>query len=335
MTEQFVFSVTEGSQIGEVRRRVVGAVCNLGFSETEVGKLAIIVTEAATNLVKHAVHGEVVVRWLEDRGKRGVELLALDKGPGIANVTDSMRDGYSTTGSPGTGMGAMIRLAARFDLHSAPDQGTVLMAQFWPGGCTDGKSSDPVDIGVICRAKPGQSACGDGWESINLPGRKLLLVADGLGHGPEAAMAAQEAIRIVRTNHYYRPARIVELAHSALRHTRGAVLGVAEMDLSQNLIHYAGVGNIAGAIISAEGSRHLVSVNGTVGHDVRKIQEFSYSFPRNALLVLHSDGLTSHWNLDHYPGLLMKSPSLIAGVLYRDYQRGTDDVTVLAARAAA
>lgn len=335
MTEQFVFAVTEASQVAEVRRQVVGPASHLGFSETDLGKVAIIVTEVATNLVKHAVHGEVVVRWLEDRGKRGVEILAVDKGPGMANLSDSIRDGYSTAGSPGTGMGAMSRLAGRFDLHSAPDKGTVLMTQLWSGGSPDGASSESLDVGVICRAKPGETICGDGWDTINLPGRKLLLVVDGLGHGPQAATAAQEAIRTVRAHARQRPARIVELAHAALRPTRGAVLGVAEMDLSQNLIHYAGVGNIAGAITSTAGIRHLVSVNGTVGHDIRKIQEFSYPFPRNALLVLHSDGLTSHWNLDHYPGLLMKSPGLIAGVLYRDYQRGTDDVTVLAARVAA
>ena len=109
--------------------------------------------------------------------------------------------------------------------------------------------------------------------------------------------------------------------------------GVAEIDLVQNCVRYAGVGNISGVIVSNGSSRHLVSTNGTVGHDVRKVQEFSYPFPDNALLVLHSDGLTSHWNMDAYPGLIVKPPSLIAGVLYRDFQRGNDDVTVVAARA--
>ncbi|HVQ62946.1 MAG TPA: SpoIIE family protein phosphatase, partial [Terriglobia bacterium] len=165
-------------------------------------------------------------------------------------------------------------------------------------------------------------------------GRVLLLVVDGLGHGLGAATAAQEAIRSFRSNLQHSPARIVESAHAALRSTRGAVLGIAEIDLPQKLVRYAGVGNISGVIVSDSSSRHLVSTNGTVGQDVRKVQEFSYPFPTDAVLVLHSDGLTSHWNLTNYPGLLRKAPGLIAGTLYRDYQRGTDDVTVVAARAA-
>jgi hypothetical protein len=76
----------------------------------------------------------------------------------------------------------------------------------------------------------------------------------------------------------------------------------------------------------------MVSYNGTVGHEVRKIQEFTYQWPQQGLLVMHSDGLKTQWRLDRYPGLMHKHPSLIAGVLYRDFNRGRDDVTVLVAR---
>ena len=332
MTEQFIFAVTEASQVAEVRRQVVALASKLGFSETEVGKAAIVATEAATNLAKHAVQGEVVVRLLEAQDRSGIEILALDKGPGMVNVTQSLRDGYSTAGSPGTGMGAMRRLARWFDLHSDP-KGTGVLAEVWSGRMSEGKSPDSMDMGVVCRAKRNEVVCGDGWGTASLPGRILILVVDGLGHGLGAATAAQEAIRIFRSNPQYSPARIVEAAHAALRSTRGAVLGIAEIDLAQKLVRYAGVGNISGVIVSDGSSRHLVSTNGTVGQDVRKVQEFSYPFPTDAVLVLHSDGLTSHWNLSNYPGLLRKAPGLIAGILYRDYQRGSDDVTVVAARA--
>jgi anti-sigma regulatory factor (Ser/Thr protein kinase) len=333
MTEQFVFAVTEGSQVAEVRRQVVALASKLGFSETDVGKAAIVATEAATNLAKHAVQGEVVVRLLEDEDRSGIEILALDKGPGMVNVAQSLRDGYSTAGSPGNGMGAMNRLSRSFDLHS-DSKGTGVLAEVWPGRASEGTSSRSMDIGVVCRAKRNEVVCGDGWESATFSGRTLLLVVDGLGHGLGAFTAAQDAVRIFRSNSQHRPARIVEAAHGALRSTRGAVLGVAEIDLTQKLVRYAGVGNISGVIVSDSGSRHLVSTNGTVGQDVRKVQEFSYPFPTDAVLVLHSDGLTSHWSLSNYPGLLRKAPGLIAGILYRDYQRGSDDVTVVAARAA-
>ena len=332
MTEQFIFAVTEMSQVAEVRRQVVALASKLGFNPTEVGKAALVATEAATNLAKHAVQGEVLIRLLEDQDRSGIEILALDKGPGMVNVAQSLRDGYSTAGSPGTGMGAMRRLARSFDLHSDP-KGTALLAEVWSGRACEGRSPDSMDVGVVSRAKRNEVVCGDGWGAASFTGRVLLLVVDGLGHGLGAATAAQEAIRIFRSNSQHGPARIVEAAHAALRSTRGAVLGIAEIDLGQKLVRYAGIGNISGVIVSDGSSRHLVSTNGTVGQDVRKVQEFSYPFRTDAVLVLHSDGLTSHWNLSNYPGLLRKAPALIAGILYRDYQRGTDDVTVLAARA--
>jgi anti-sigma regulatory factor (Ser/Thr protein kinase) len=123
MTEQFIFAVTEASQVAEVRRQVVALASKLGFSETEVGKAAIVATEAATNLAKHAVQGEVVIRLLEDQDRSGIEILALDKGPGMVNVAQSLRDGYSTAGSPGTGMGAMSRLGPLVRFTFGPDEG--------------------------------------------------------------------------------------------------------------------------------------------------------------------------------------------------------------------
>jgi anti-sigma regulatory factor (Ser/Thr protein kinase) len=209
MTEQFIFAVTEASQVAEVRRQVVGLASKLGFSATEAGKAAIVATEAATNLAKHAVHGEIVVRLLEDQDKSGIEILALDKGPGMVNVAQSLRDGYSTAGSPGTGMGAMRRLARSFDLHSDPTKGTAVFAEIWSGRASESNSPDAMDIGAVCRAKRNEVVCGDGWEAASFTGRVLLLVVDGLGHGLGAATAAREAIRSFRSNLQHSPARIV------------------------------------------------------------------------------------------------------------------------------
>jgi hypothetical protein len=78
----------------------------------------------------------------------------------------------------------------------------------------------------------------------------------------------------------------------------------------------------------ASGSAH----NGIAGHEARRIHEFSYPFPDDGLLVLHSDGLKSQWSLDGYPGLAERDPALIAGILFRDFNRGRDDVTVVVAR---
>jgi len=69
-----------------------------------------------------------------------------------------------------------------------------------------------------------------------------------------------------------------------------------------------------------------------VGHRIGKVQEFTTSWESGSILILHSDGLGSHCALDAYPGLTARDPSVIAGVLYRDYGRQTDDMTVMVVR---
>jgi hypothetical protein len=128
------------------------------------------------------------------------------------------------------------------------------------------------------------------------------------------------------------PAARLQCIHAALRNTRGAAVAVAEVDPRRDTVRFCGVGNVSGAAVSDQGTRTMVSQNGTVGHEMRKVSEFSYPWPAHALLVLHSDGLSTHWSLDGYPGLSRRHPSLIAGVLYRDFKRGRDDVTVVVAR---
>lgn len=106
-------------------------------------------------------------------------------------------------------------------------------------------------------------------------------------------------------------------------------MAIAEINFEQQQVRFAGIGNIVANISSPTRYHNLVSYNGTVGHEVRKIHEFTYPWYVNGLLTMHSDGLSTQWKLDRYPGLSQKHPSLIAGVLYRDFHRDRDDVTVL------
>jgi hypothetical protein len=157
-------------------------------------------------------------------------------------------------------------------------------------------------------------------------------MADGLGHGPLAARAADEAVHVFKENLHAHPIEILEQAHGPLRATRGAGMSVAEISLTDRLLRYAGVGNIAGVILDGRVRRGLATTNGTVGHEVQQFREFTYPWPDGAVLVLHTDGLSARWNLDDYPGLIRRHPALIAGVLYRDFRRTNDDATVLVAR---
>jgi len=327
MEPQQFLTVADISQVAEARRLVTKLGARMGLDETEKGRLAIVATEIATNLIKHAEGGLLLLRALGADQNDGIEILAIDKGPGIVDLAQSIRDGYSTAGTPGGGLGAIYRLSKLFDLYSVPTGGTVLLSR----ASSRPSALEPFEIGVVCLPKPGEEVCGDSWDVAQSQERSVFLVADGLGHGPLAAEAGQEAIRIFRKNLNGNPAVIVEALHAGLRSTRGAVLAVVEIDGVHDRVCMAGVGNISVTIQSPENNRRLVSLNGTVGCDVRKIREFASPWPEDGMLIMHSDGLETHWNLRKYPGLASRHPGVVAGTLYRDHCRGNDDITVLVA----
>lgn len=325
--------LTDASLVGEARRLATELARNLGFSDAGKARIALVVTETATNALRHGKNARLLLRTLHERTGGGIEVVSVDSGRGMTDIDRCLEDGYSTGGSAGTGLGAIQRLSNVFDIYSQADAGTVLLAQVW--GNTDSRLTLSLDVGCVCVAKAHEEACGDLWAFQSRPDSDLFMLADGLGHGPSAAQAADEAGRVFETDRKSQPKEIVEASHGPLRATRGASLAVAEVCFNQGLLRYAAVGNISGRVLSGGASRSLVSHAGTVGYGAHRVQEFSYPWPADALLVLHSDGLLTRWSLDAYPSLVLHHPAVIAGVLYRDFERGRDDLTVLVARDAA
>jgi anti-sigma regulatory factor (Ser/Thr protein kinase) len=330
----FVLPVTAGdsSQVGHARRRGVAMAVAMGFSEVRQGQLGIIITEAAGNIAAHAQQGEIVLIPWEFRGDSGIDVLALDHGKGIADIGRSLEDGFSTAGTPGQGLGAMSRLSSALQIYSSSGNGTVLFARVVRESASAEVGAKDYSLGVVSLPIVGETACGDAWNAVYTPGRSIYIVADGLGHGPAAAEAAAEALRVFAESAHLSPTRILEDAHGALAKTRGAAVAVAEVDHAKGLLNYAGVGNIAGAILQGSKSRSMVSMNGTLGHTIGRIQQFAYPWEKDSSLIMHSDGLATRWNFEQYPGLSGRHPALMAGVLYRDFCRKRDDVTILITR---
>jgi anti-sigma regulatory factor (Ser/Thr protein kinase) len=319
-------NIDHSSQTAEARRQARGLAVQHGFDEAAAERVAIVTTEAATNLLKHAGSGELLLgascvadAWL-------IDILALDRGPGMRTGACSV-DGYSTSGTPGTGLGAMLRMSAHFDVYSQPGAGTALFAQVSRNGPPS--ASDPFVYGVQI-AKPGEDVCGDQWDFREHRGGVTIVVADGLGHGPDACAAARAATAALRRTDDLSPKDLVTRMHESMRHTRGAAIGIVELGKERRLAHFCGLGNITGRIFEGGAPpRSMVSTNGTAGVEARVIREFSYPWPPGAAVILHSDGLSARWDLADYPGLLAHDPGVIAGVLIRDHCRYTDDVTVV------
>jgi anti-sigma regulatory factor (Ser/Thr protein kinase) len=322
-------TVHDASQVAEARRAAVVLARKLGFEDEDAGRVAIVATELATNLVKHGGGGELLVGVFEDGGGEGLECVALDKGPGMPDVERCLKDGYSTAGSPGTGLGAIARQSEFFDLFSRPGSGTAALARLHKGRRKAQSASHGCAFGAVSVAKAGEEVSGDGWSARVHADGFTLMVVDGLGHGPFAAEAAFAATEIFAKNHSAAPAEILERIHGVLRSTRGAAVSVARLDRERGQVRFAGIGNVSGTLIAGATARKMVSHNGTAGHAVKRIQEFTYEFTGRPVVILCSDGLGTSWSLDRYPGLVSRHPALVAAVLYRDFTRGRDDVTVL------
>jgi anti-sigma regulatory factor (Ser/Thr protein kinase) len=327
---QWMIEINDPSQVGEARRAAILFAERLGMNETDRGAIAIAVTELASNILKHAKRGQISGERLCGNGKHGVRLLAIDRGPGIRNIANALEDGYSTAGTCGNGLGAVRRLSTLFDIYSLPDRGTCVLAEFWPMKQTprDGR----IEIGMISVALRGEPVCGDSWLFKTNRDTAWLMVADGLGHGVYAAEAAREAERILAEAESSSPASIMRDCHDALKKTRGAAAAIATINYDKGTICFAGTGNISAVLENGGHRRGLASHNGTVGHQMARLQEFTFPWGNESTLIMHSDGLATRWNLADYPGILNKHPSLIAAVLYRDFCRERDDVTVLVAR---
>jgi anti-sigma regulatory factor (Ser/Thr protein kinase) len=304
-----------------------------GFDDTDAHRVGIVATEMGTNLVKHAGGGELLMRIVDGAPELEIEVLSLDRAKGMANVAQSMADGHSTAGSPGNGLGAMRRLSELFDIHSVPGRGTAILTRFRQKR-SPLRNRASLDIAGVSVALGGEPVCGDVWDVQHRHDGAFALVVDGLGHGTFAAVAATAARSIFRSRAFPATTEALAAIHDGIRHTRGAAGAIVNLRVSSRSIAAAGVGNISTAVCANGHVRQAVSHNGTLGHEARYFKEYSYPWEPGALLIMHSDGLTSHWSLDPYPGLCARHPALIAAVMYRDFSRGRDDVTVLVAREA-
>lgn len=333
------FEVHEPSQVGEVRRAASRIAEGIGFDEAATGRVALVVTELGTNLVRHAKGGRLLVAAVaNDAGAMVVEVLSLDHGPGIANIAGCMSDGYSTGGTPGTGLGAVRRLSDEFDMFSAVPAGTVILARVAARTQLDRGAApaalaqaegDGFSIAAIALAAPGEIVCGDSWAVVRNGNRAALIVADGLGHGPYAAEASIAATAVFEDIAFNGPSAVLQKVHDNLRATRGAAVALADLDCSNNTLVFAGAGNIVGRLISGIEDRSLLTQNGTAGLQIGRLQDIQYEWPAHSLLVMHSDGLTTRWKLEGYQSILQHHPCVIAAWLIRDHSRGRDDATVV------
>ena len=320
--------VTETSAVAEARRRARRTANAVGLNSLKVEHAAIVATEIAQNVLRHGGGGRMLIEVFGAPSLERLHIVGHDDGPGIGRVDRMMRDGETTKGSPGTGLGAIKRLSDRVDIFSEPGR-TVVAAEFRRQTV---RHDDPVDHAGFKLAFPGERRCGDTVAVRSSHDECLYFLADGLGHGAKAAGAAVAARKAFSAAKGGDPVDLLLQVGEALRDTRGAVGAVVALDRSKGTLRYAAIGNISTLIVQGKTVRRLVVRDGLLGGRATTPHQETLDVEPNAILIMHSDGLNTLRALDTRTSLLQRSAPVIAADLLADNLRGRDDASIIVSR---
>ncbi|HYO64302.1 MAG TPA: ATP-binding protein [Pyrinomonadaceae bacterium] len=342
--------ITDEAEVGSARRAVHRFAASLGFGADALAELDIVVQEIGTNAARYATGGGRLF-WTTPLGDEpGVELFYWDRGPGIYDIDRALRDGVSTSGSLGGGLGALRRLLDEFDIYSTvrgvtsrlytrrTTFGTAILGRKWlaPARAAEAARADEFwparRLGVWSRCRRHEDVNGDAYYVGRHNRASLYAVIDGLGHGYGANVASRAAVETLAQWRGEPLDEVFAAAHGALRSTRGAVMAACVVDPVASEFTYAGVGNADVRVFGNDERVRPVPNNGTLGLRLSNLRLWRHRWSEGATLVMTTDGLSASWDVTSYPGLASRSPQLFAGVLLRDFGRDSDDATVLVAR---
>ncbi|MET0461568.1 MAG: ATP-binding SpoIIE family protein phosphatase [Chitinophagaceae bacterium] len=333
-----IINLPDRSYQAIARAELKSMAIKAGLTGHRLAETEIIIAEITTNLVKHATHGgQILCRIIEDNDRNGLELLAVDNGPGIAATSTMLKDGASTKNTLGQGLGAIKRLSDVFDIYSLVGWGTILLSRVFKKTRKAFKPVDSIVMESIRVSKPGETACGDNWSIIGNDRIARICMADGLGHGPEASNAATRAVDVFSTQSGTHANEHLRAIHEDIRKTRGAVMSIAYIDNANKQLTYCGIGNILTRLINqplSMSSRTFNSYNGIVGHTVpATINNTVIPWDKKLdMLVMHTDGISGRWDLNKYPKILQHHSLMLCAALFKDHFRSTDDATVSVVR---
>lgn len=312
-----------------VLKREIHLLAGRSLSPSRVAELDIVVSELCSNLIKYADGGEVLYRLSIDSESPLFELICIDNGPGIENLSRSRRDGVSTGNSLGQGLGSIQRLANDFQCYSVANWGTISYVRFRNRQDFVEKRENLIYRNLTV-ALEGESVSGDvsAVKIANL--HPSFLVADGLGHGEGANVAAKIAADFFLKSSEVDPAVLIRSMNATVAKTRGCVANIAHANFVNRTWEVCGIGNIALRIYQGLEHKNYVTNNGIIGMALpNRFENMVVPMASLQQLIFCSDGIKSKWSLHSYIGILRFDPMLLAAAIYKDNSRGTDDCTIL------
>lgn len=322
------FSANDRSYFSLLKKDIHRLAEDAGLKKLRISELDIIVAELTSNLFKYGENGEILFGVFQNLDAPYIELICIDSGPGIHNPAKMVADGVSTGNTMGHGLGSIKRLSDTFDIYSLVGWGTIVLSRIYVNG-KPGKKSQ-VTVRPLVISKPGETTSGDGIVyKLTKDGIKLML-CDGLGHGPEANKAINEAAINFRVFPDKSPTATLRFLHNSIKKTRGMVANVVNYDFKSKFWTSAGIGNIAARWLGPGTSKNHMSYNGIVGHNIPgTMNDQQYSSDDYNQLILCSDGIKTRWDMNKYPLIQKCDPAVLCAALYKDHARRTDDMSVI------
>lgn len=327
------FNAEDRSYLAILKKEIHSLVAAAGFNESKTGEIDIVVAEMASNLIKHAGGGEILVHVSVEKGKEMVELISVDNGPGIPEPHKMLEDGMSTSNTLGHGLGSIKRLSDTFELFTLMDWGTIILSRIYKTKPAQPVKQPMFDVRSLVVAKPGEQVSGDGAAYVAKPNCLKIFLGDGLGHGVDAHAAVQQAIVSFTQSKDDNPIEQLRAMHTEVKKTRGLVGAIATYFFRDRKWHICGVGNIATRMQGNLLFKNCMSYNGIIGMNVpNSMKELMVDHVRGQLLIMCSDGIKTRWDLQKYTGITRFDLSVIATAIYKDFGRKTDDMSVIVAR---
>lgn len=318
--------------VGTARVGYKAVAESIGFDPKACEEIGLVTTELATNLLKHAKGGKLTLTQLENGGRVGLEIESRDSGPGIADVEQALADRFSTVGTRGTGLGAVNRLMDELDISSERGCGTRIACRKWVRQYPSSIRPCPLTFGVATRPRQSGADNGDAFVVKQWAESALVGVIDGLGHGQFAHCAAQAARQYVESHFDLPLDQIFRGVGRACRATRGVVMALARFDWGRGQMAFASVGNIEARVFPSSELFHFAIRRGVIGLNAPSPVVTEHPWPTGNVLVLHSDGLRTHWSWKDFPGVAEQPAQSLALEFLRYLAKEEDDATVMVVR---
>jgi anti-sigma regulatory factor (Ser/Thr protein kinase) len=326
-------NASDRSYFAILKKEIHALALSIGFTSARLAEIDIVVAEMVSNLTKHAVGGQLLVKKIQTSDVDGIEILCIDEGPGLNDVHRMMQDGVSTKNTLGHGLGAIKRLADVFQVYSQKGWGTIFLTRFYKKKLEKRRKAPVPEIHSLIIPKTGETLCGDG-AAVKVSGECLkIFLGDGLGHGKEAFEAVQAAIAAFMISPELNAMDIIRDIHYAVKKSRGLVATVAIFFFKERKWKMCGVGNIVTKFHNGSIFKTHASYNGIIGHNIpNTMKDTEVEHSPGQIISLASDGIRSRWETVKHPALMRADLGILNAAVFKDFARESDDMSIVSCK---